>query len=64
MNRRGQRLRDHNEDGVMVCPEGGLAYNETKLGILRCVELSEDPPLPAGLAAAKKSYNAIKLARV
>jgi UDP-2-acetamido-3-amino-2,3-dideoxy-glucuronate N-acetyltransferase len=59
MSRHGHRLRLPAEHDVMVCPESGYRYREEK-GILRCLDLDEDAPLPPEHAAARRSSDAIK----
>lgn len=33
-------------DGMMICKESGYRYKEVQKGILRCLDLAEDKPLP------------------
>ncbi len=33
-------------DGILVCPESGWRYKEVEPGVLRCLDWSEDEPLP------------------
>jgi UDP-2-acetamido-3-amino-2,3-dideoxy-glucuronate N-acetyltransferase len=56
MSRHGHRLVSPDSHGVMLCPESGYRYRETKPGVLRCVDLSEEAPLPAELSKGKKCY--------
>jgi UDP-2-acetamido-3-amino-2,3-dideoxy-glucuronate N-acetyltransferase len=42
--------------GVYTCPESGLRYREVSAGVLRCLDLDEDLPLPPELAQGHKSY--------
>lgn len=60
MSRHGHRLESPDSDGVMVCPESGYRYQEVKPGILRCLNLDEDEPLPADLSKGTKSYRQLK----
>ena len=60
MSRHGHRLKDTAGDGVMRCPESGFRYRETSPGILRCLDLDEDTPLPAALAVGKRTYDEFK----
>ena len=46
MSRHAQRLPEPNEEGVMVCPESGYRYAEARPGVLRCLDIDEDAPLP------------------
>jgi len=56
MSRHAFRLADPTADGVMVCPESGLRYRETEPGILRCLDLDEEAPLPPESAVGKRPY--------
>lgn len=55
MSRHGHQLKP-GSDGVMVCPESGLRYRLSPDGILRCLDLDEEKPLPPELAVGAKSY--------
>lgn len=46
VSRHGHRLSDPDSDGIMICPESGLRYRETSPGVVRCLDLAEDEPLP------------------
>lgn len=63
MSRHGHRLADPNADGVMVCPESGFRYKEVQHGMLRCLDLDEESPLPDELSAGSKTYVKFKLKR-
>ncbi len=54
MSRHGHLLK-----GKMICPESGYRYEE-KAGVLRCLDLDEEAPLPASLAVGKKTYDEFK----
>lgn len=60
MSRHGHILNNPEADGVMVCPESGLCYREIEAGILRCLDLDEDAPLPLEMATGKKCYDDLK----
>ncbi|MEF3255534.1 MAG: N-acetyltransferase, partial [Deferribacterales bacterium] len=60
MSRHGHILKYPDEDGVMVCPESGLRYKEVEPGVLRCLDIDEDTPLPPELAVGKEFYKSIK----
>jgi UDP-2-acetamido-3-amino-2,3-dideoxy-glucuronate N-acetyltransferase len=60
MSRHGHRLPRPDADGLMVCPESGLRYRETSPGVLRCMDLDEEAPLPPELAVGKVAYDALK----
>ena len=61
MSRHGHRLNSADKDGVMRCPESGYRYKEEPSGCLKCLDLSEDAPLPAELAKGTKSYKELKV---
>jgi UDP-2-acetamido-3-amino-2,3-dideoxy-glucuronate N-acetyltransferase len=44
----------------MRCPESGYRYKEVEAGVLRCLDLDEDAPLPAELTVGKKSFRQLK----
>lgn len=60
MSRHGHRLPAPDAAGVMRCPESGLRYRETSPGVLRCLDLDEDAPLPPELATGKVAYDVLK----
>jgi len=60
MSRHGHRLRGQGSDGIMVCPESGFRYREVQSGVLRCLDLDEEAPLPEELSKGLRSYREIK----
>jgi UDP-2-acetamido-3-amino-2,3-dideoxy-glucuronate N-acetyltransferase len=60
MSRHGHRLELADGEEVMRCPETGYRYQEVKPGVLRCLDLDEEAPLPAELRAGTKSYRELK----
>jgi UDP-2-acetamido-3-amino-2,3-dideoxy-glucuronate N-acetyltransferase len=60
MSRHGHRLQSPDSDGIMQCPESGYRYQEVEPGVLRCLDLDEEAPLPADLSVGSKSYRQIK----
>jgi UDP-2-acetamido-3-amino-2,3-dideoxy-glucuronate N-acetyltransferase len=44
----------------MRCPEAGYRYQETEPGVLRCLDLDEDAPLPVELSKGTQSYRQLK----
>ena len=60
MSRHGHILKNPDSDGIMTCPEGGLRYQEYDQGVLRCLDLDEDAPLPYELAVGKQFYDELK----
>ena len=59
MSRHGLPLKMPDADGVYTCPESGLRYREVEPGILRCLELHEDAPLPEAIRIGSISYDEI-----
>ena len=60
MSRHGHMLVNPDTEGILVCPESGLRYQETDAGVLRCLDLDEDMPLPEELAVGKVVYDELK----
>ena len=60
MSRHGHRLDSPDSDGVMRCPETGYRYKEVDPGIVRCLDLDEEAPLPAELKIGTKTYRQMK----
>lgn len=60
MSRHGHRLESPDSGGVMRCPETGYRYQEVEPGVLRCLDLDEEAPLPAEVSVGNKSYRQIK----
>jgi UDP-2-acetamido-3-amino-2,3-dideoxy-glucuronate N-acetyltransferase len=60
MSRHGHRLSDHDGDGQMRCPESGFRYREVAPGIVRCLDLDEETPLPRELSTGSKTYDEFK----
>jgi UDP-2-acetamido-3-amino-2,3-dideoxy-glucuronate N-acetyltransferase len=60
MSRHGHRLEAPNTDGIMQCPESGYRYKEVEPGVLRCLDLDEEAPLPSKLSVGTKSYRQIR----
>jgi UDP-2-acetamido-3-amino-2,3-dideoxy-glucuronate N-acetyltransferase len=60
VSRHGHRLESREGPGVMRCPESGYRYQEIEPGILRCLDLDENAPLPAELGQGTESYRHFK----
>lgn len=60
MSRHGHLLKNPDADGVLICPESGLRYQEFQQGVLRCLDLDEDSPLPQEMAIGKDYYDILK----
>jgi len=56
MSRHGQRLGEPDANGIMLCAESGYRYQEVEPGIIRCLDLDEEAPLPEAMRLGRKSY--------
>ena len=63
MSRHGHRLGNPDNEGVMCCPESGFRYREADPGVIRCLDIDEDAPLPSELAVGQKGYDDFKAGR-
>jgi UDP-2-acetamido-3-amino-2,3-dideoxy-glucuronate N-acetyltransferase len=60
MSRHGHLLKNPDAAGILTCPESELRYKEIEPGVLKCLDLDEDAPLPAELAIGKTFYDQLK----
>ncbi len=60
MSRHAHRLGDPDDDGVMICPESKYRYKEIEPGVIRCLDLDEDAPLPENLSTGDRTYDEFK----
>lgn len=60
MSRHGHMLKNPDSEGVMVCPESGFRYKEVEPGVMKCLDLDEEAPLPEALKTGSKSYDDFK----
>jgi UDP-2-acetamido-3-amino-2,3-dideoxy-glucuronate N-acetyltransferase len=60
MSRHAHRLNSPDSEGVMRCPETGYRYREIAPGVLRCLDLDEEGPLPAERSKSIASYKEFK----
>jgi len=60
MSRHGHRLENPDAEGVMICPESGYRYKEVESGVMQCLDLDEEAPLPPELAVGEKTYDEFK----
>lgn len=59
ISRHGHKL-EKGPDGIMVCPESGYRYREQSPGVVKCLDLDEETPLPPELAVGKKPHDEYK----
>ena len=62
MSRHGLRLGKPDSHGLMTCPESGLRYRELHPGVIRCIDLDEEQPLPENLGPGNALYDDVKKA--
>jgi UDP-2-acetamido-3-amino-2,3-dideoxy-glucuronate N-acetyltransferase len=60
ISRHGHRLEAPDSDGIMRCPETDYRYKEVAPGVLRCLDLDEETPLPVELRTGEKSYRKVR----
>jgi UDP-2-acetamido-3-amino-2,3-dideoxy-glucuronate N-acetyltransferase len=60
MSRHGHLLKQCNAEGVFTCPESGLRYTENSPGVLKCMDIDEEAPLPEEMAIGKILYDELK----
>jgi UDP-2-acetamido-3-amino-2,3-dideoxy-glucuronate N-acetyltransferase len=60
MSRHGQKLGQSDAEGIMVCPESGLRYREASSGVVRCLDLDEEAPLPPDLSKSTRPYRSFR----
>jgi UDP-2-acetamido-3-amino-2,3-dideoxy-glucuronate N-acetyltransferase len=59
MSRHGHLLKA-DANGKLICPESGFRYQESAPGILRCLDLDEEAPLPQALRVGTLTYDQFK----
>jgi UDP-2-acetamido-3-amino-2,3-dideoxy-glucuronate N-acetyltransferase len=59
MSRHGHPL-EPSTDGIRRCPESGFRYREVEPGVLRCLDLDEEAPLPPEMAVGRRTYDEFK----
>lgn len=57
ISRHGHPMKTGDE-GLLRCPESGFRYREIEPGVVRCLDLDEEAPLPAELAVGHRAYRA------
>ncbi|MBN1123659.1 MAG: N-acetyltransferase [Sedimentisphaerales bacterium] len=60
MSRHGIILPRPDSDGIMRCPESGYLYKEVEPGMVQCLDLDEEQPLPPDKAVGTKTYDEYK----
>jgi UDP-2-acetamido-3-amino-2,3-dideoxy-glucuronate N-acetyltransferase len=60
ISRHGIRLPKPDSKGIMVCPESGYRYMEVEPGVMKCLDLDEEMPLPPDKAKGLVLYDEFK----
>jgi len=60
ISRHGIPLPQADAEGIIVCPESGYRYKEVEPGVVKCLDLDEDAPLPPDKAVGTVSYHDLK----
>ena len=60
ISRHGIGLQQSDAEGIMVCRESGYRYKEVEPGVVRCLDLDEEAPLPPDKATGSVSYGELK----
>jgi UDP-2-acetamido-3-amino-2,3-dideoxy-glucuronate N-acetyltransferase len=60
MSRHGHRLEKNGSGNLLICPESGFRYEEKEPGVLRCLDVDEDQPLPPEKRVGKASYESFQ----
>ena len=60
MSRHGHRLRKQSSNRIMICHESGFRYREISPGLVKCIDLDEEAPLPKDMAIGKVLYDDLK----
>jgi UDP-2-acetamido-3-amino-2,3-dideoxy-glucuronate N-acetyltransferase len=60
ISRHGHRLGATDCAEIMVCPESGFRYQQVEPGVVRCLDLDEEAPLPDELREGKMTYDEFK----
>ncbi|MDP8240569.1 MAG: Gfo/Idh/MocA family oxidoreductase [Candidatus Hatepunaea meridiana] len=57
ISRHGLPLKNPDAEGIMTCPESGLRYKEVEPGVLKCLDLDEEQPLPESMRVGDVYYD-------
>lgn len=61
MSRHGHALTRPDTQGILQCPESGFRYKEVEPGVLKCLDLNEDAPLPPLLDSGTNPHDEWKV---
>jgi UDP-2-acetamido-3-amino-2,3-dideoxy-glucuronate N-acetyltransferase len=60
MSRHGHILKNPDSKGILICSESGLRYQLNAEGVMKCLDLGENDPLPENLSIGKAFYDSFK----
>jgi UDP-2-acetamido-3-amino-2,3-dideoxy-glucuronate N-acetyltransferase len=60
VSRHGIPLPPPDTAGIMRCPESGYRYRQVQPGVVRCLDLDEEAPLPVEQRIGTVPYREIK----
>jgi UDP-2-acetamido-3-amino-2,3-dideoxy-glucuronate N-acetyltransferase len=60
MSRHGHRLDKADASGIYVCPESNFRYREVEPGVMKCLDIDEEAPLPDDLRTGTIPYDEFK----
>lgn len=60
ISRHGFPLPKPDPGGIMVCPESGFRYHEYQPGMVRCLDLDENLPLPESMVKGNIGFRELK----
>ena len=60
VSRHGVPLPAPDAEGLMVCPESGYRYRQAESGVVRCLDLGEEEPLPDEQRLGRIGYRELK----
>jgi UDP-2-acetamido-3-amino-2,3-dideoxy-glucuronate N-acetyltransferase len=61
ISQHGIPLPEPDSGGIMICPESGYFYKEVETGVVRCLDLDEEAPLPPEKARGIILYRDLKM---
>ena len=64
ISRHGIPLTNIDKDGITICAESGYHYKEVGPGLLKCLDLDEESPLPGAMKTGRNSYRQLKALRI
>jgi len=60
VSRHGIPLLNRDAEGIMICPESKFRYKEVTHGVIKCLDLDEETPLPKDKSVGLSTYDSFK----